>query len=155
MLKSQSASWIILSSTVISSSPRHAPHWSLKHSRRAIAKIRLSAHPLAIETGRYSRETDRHDRRCQCCQLCSDDLSSLIHLPHFDPVIELEDEWHLICTCQAYNDVPQMQIAVYQNKFSQSSCREKRTQTSKPFLPTLLSYKKGPTHTERDPGRTQ
>ena len=58
--------------------------------RRAIAKIRLSAHPLVIETGRYSRETDRHGRRCQ---LCSIDLSFLRHLPHFDPVIE--DEWHL------------------------------------------------------------
>ena len=97
--------------------------------RRAIAKIRLSAHPLAIETGRYSRETDRHDRRCQ---LCSDDLSSLRHLHHFDAVIQ--DEWHLICTCPAYNDLRCSLPEAILSEFLQRN----QTQTSKPFLPTLL-----------------
>ena len=70
------------------------------NARRAQAKIRLSAHPLAIETGRYSRDADRHDRRCE---LCSGDLTMLRHLPYFNPIIE--DEWHLFCSCPSYDDL--------------------------------------------------
>ena len=70
-------------------------------SRRALAKIRISAHPLGIETGRYSSDPDMYDRRCQMCTC--DDLSLLRHLPEFDPVVE--SEWHLLCACPYYHDI--------------------------------------------------
>ena len=70
-------------------------------SRRALAKIRMSAHPLAIETGRYSSDSDMYDRRCQLCT-CND-LNLLRHLPEFDPVVE--SEWHLLCACPYYHDL--------------------------------------------------
>ena len=69
-------------------------------SRRALAKIRMSAHPLGIETGRYSSDSDMDDRRCQLCT-CND-LNLLRHLPEFDPVVE--NEWHLLCACPYYHD---------------------------------------------------
>ena len=36
---------------------------------------------------------------------CSPDVDDLRHLPFFDPVIELEDEWHLLVSCPAYHDL--------------------------------------------------
>ena len=70
-------------------------------SRRALAKIRMSAHPLAIETGRYSSDSDMYDRRCQLCT-CNN-LNLLRHLPKFDPV--MVSEWHLLCACPYYHDL--------------------------------------------------
>ena len=54
-------------------------------NRQAISKLRLSAHPLLIETGRIMG-LDRNDRICKFCNQQ-----------------KLEDEKHLIFECSKYN----------------------------------------------------
>ena len=57
-----------------------------KKCRQAFTKLRISAHPLAIETGRYTRPiTDRKDRLCKICH------------------IDVEDEEHFFTRCPAYH----------------------------------------------------
>ena len=55
--------------------------------RKCITKLRLSAHKLAIESGRYSR-TMRSDRLCTVCDL------------H-----DIEDEFHFVLVCPKYKDI--------------------------------------------------
>ena len=57
--------------------------YNVKH-RVAMTKLRLSSHPLLIETGRYSR-LDRKDR---LCPLCTD---------------KIEDKTHFMIHCPIYN----------------------------------------------------
>ena len=61
------------------------------HTRRNLTKLRISAHNLAIETGRYSKKsssscTDTEKRLCFNCK-------------------SIESEFHLIFECQLYEDV--------------------------------------------------
>ena len=56
--------------------------------RQAFTKIRTSSHPLAIETGRYSKPITAREARI--CTVCSRK--------------EVEDEGHLLLSCQAYKD---------------------------------------------------
>jgi hypothetical protein len=57
-----------------------------KH-RQAMAKIRTSAHPLAVETGRYTRpRVQRIDRICRFC-----------------PIGKTEDEEHFLTVCPIYS----------------------------------------------------
>ena len=55
--------------------------------RRNLAKFRISAHNLAIETGRYTRpiKTPIENRKCFHCG-------------------QIEDEFHMIFYCDLYND---------------------------------------------------
>ena len=56
--------------------------------RRNITKLRISAHSLAVETGRYTRpKTLRVNRTCHLCNN-----------------IEIEDEFHMFLRCPFYND---------------------------------------------------
>ena len=51
--------------------------------------LRVSAHPLRIQTGRYAQNNiPRNERYCLCCN----DL-------------DLEDEYHFICICRCYSDL--------------------------------------------------
>ena len=56
--------------------------------RRILAKLRLSAHNLHIETGRHTRPvTSINDRKCNECSTC-----------------EVEDEYHAVMVCNKYAD---------------------------------------------------
>ena len=68
--------------------------------RQALSRTRLSAHFLAIETGRYDKTGGLYTRKCDHCSPHVDDLK---HLPFFDPVIE--DEWHFIVSCPVNDDL--------------------------------------------------
>jgi len=49
-------------------------------------RLRLSVHPLRMQTGRYDRpRTEPEDRYCLCCDLR-----------------DLEDEYHFVCICPCY-----------------------------------------------------
>ncbi len=55
--------------------------------RTILTKFRVSAHCLAIETGRYNG-TAREDRLCTVCNMC---------VP--------EDEYHMLLTCPLYSEM--------------------------------------------------
>ena len=57
------------------------------HIRRNLTKLRISAHSLAIETGRYTRpqKTDINKRLCFYCK-------------------NVESEFHMVFECNLYND---------------------------------------------------
>ena len=57
-----------------------------KELRKQLTKLRISAHPLAIETGRYSKPKTPHNERC--CKFCKD---------------QVEDESHFLLKCPKYN----------------------------------------------------
>ena len=62
-----------------------------KH-RSAMTKLRLSAHRLEIETGRYTRpKTDAKDRFCTYCRSLGKDV--------------VEDETHFLITCPMYDEI--------------------------------------------------
>ncbi|MES9883146.1 MAG: reverse transcriptase family protein [Sedimenticola sp.] len=63
--------------------------------RKTLSRFRLSAHSLAIETGRYNR-TDRRDRVCAMCELNV-----------------IEDEYHLILICPKYSELRARLIRPY------------------------------------------
>ena len=63
--------------------------------RNAVAKLRLSAHNLYIETGRH-RNISRNDRNRSLCSLQ-----------------ELEDEFHFMLVCPAYTDLSKTNIKMY------------------------------------------
>ena len=72
-----------------------------KEGSTCVAKVRMSAHKLKIETGRYgSRSENPANRLCDfCCDTATMDL--LVHLPEVDPIIE--DETHFLRTCPRYH----------------------------------------------------
>ena len=66
----------------------------LKKFRIVLSQLRLSAHQLRIETGRYSQ--NRVDRALRLCTLC--DRS------------DIEDEYHFVLICPAYSQIRQKYI---------------------------------------------
>ena len=56
-------------------------------NHQAISQIRLSAHKLEIEMGRY-QGAEKRDRTCQYCRSR-----------------EIESEYHFIAACPNYNDI--------------------------------------------------
>ena len=65
--------------------------------RVALSKLRLSAHSLLIETGRYARSRiDRSERRCTFCD--TDDL---------------EDEYHFTLICSRYIEIRRLYLKQY------------------------------------------
>jgi len=57
-----------------------------KSLRTYFVKLRASAHPLRIQTGRYARNNiPRNERYCQCCDQR-----------------DIEDEFHFICKCPCF-----------------------------------------------------
>ncbi len=65
-----------------------------RHTKE-LTQIRLSAHKLQIEYGRY-RNIDRQDRKCTLCNLN-----------------DVEDEFHFILKCPVYNDLRNKYIKSY------------------------------------------
>ena len=59
--------------------------------RKSFAKLRLSAHKLQIETGRYSKERLPPDKRL--CTICNNN--------------ECEDEFHFVMCCAKYSNLRQ------------------------------------------------
>jgi len=63
--------------------------------RLFFVRLRVSAHPLSIQTGRYARNNiPRNERYCLCCN-----------------VFDLEDEYHFICICRCYTDLRKKYIS--------------------------------------------
>lgn len=78
--------------------------------RRAIARIRSSAHDLNIERGRYKVHKQGHrilDRLCRFCCLNEEESSEVLllmeHLPFYEPI--LETEHHVLTECPAYHHI--------------------------------------------------
>ena len=69
-----------------------------KKHRNAIAKLRLSSHPLLIETGRYSG-IPWENRKCIYCDM--DDI---------------EDEFHFVCKCTNYTMLRNAYIPKYYSR---------------------------------------
>ena len=66
------------------------------HQARSIARMRMSAHTLHIETGRYNG-TARSRRYCKaCCSAEEDTVVALLDLPFSE--IPIETEEHASCT---------------------------------------------------------
>ena len=68
-----------------------------------IAKFRMSAHKLKVETGRYGERSWNPIHRL--CEFCTDldTMELLINLPGIDPIVE--DEIHLLRTCPRYHQI--------------------------------------------------
>jgi hypothetical protein len=65
-----------------------------KNLRVYFVKLRASAHPLRIQTGRYSRNNiPREERYCLCCNQR-----------------DIEDEFHFICVCACFRLLRQQNI---------------------------------------------
>ena len=60
-----------------------------KTSRKCLTKLRISAHKLRIESARYGR--DRIERQERVCLFCD--------------INEIEDEFHFVLKCKAYNEL--------------------------------------------------
>ena len=63
-----------------------------KSLRLFFCRLRLSVHPLMIQTGRYNT-LPRNERRCLICN-----------------TNDIEDEFHFICICPCYNDIRKQYI---------------------------------------------
>ena len=70
---------------------------------RVLAKIRMSAHKLRIETGRY--QINRNKITNRACLACSDldEIEVLHELPFCNEPI-VEDEMHVLKVCPRYHD---------------------------------------------------
>ena len=73
------------------------------HQARSIARMRMSAHTLHIETGRYNG-TARSRRYCKaCCSADEDTVAALLDLPFSE--ISIETEEHALLYCPEYDNV--------------------------------------------------
>ena len=70
---------------------------------RNIAKIRMSAHSLHIETGRY-KGTPRNLRYCKACCTTDDITATLLSALPFNETA-VETELHALLECTAYKDI--------------------------------------------------
>ena len=69
-----------------------------KCKRHIVTKIRISAHNLRVETGRYGG--DRVERHERLCKICNSDF-------------EIEDEFHFVFICKKYHDIRKKFIPKY------------------------------------------
>ena len=62
--------------------------------RYYLCRLRMSVHPLRIQTGRYARNNiQRNERYCICCNQ-----------------LDIEDEFHFVCICPCYIVIRQKYI---------------------------------------------
>ena len=73
-----------------------------KKCRNAISKLRLSSHPLLVETGRYTG-VPREQRKCTLCELN-----------------DIEDEYHFVLRCSKYLALWDVYIPRYYRKNSKN-----------------------------------
>jgi hypothetical protein len=72
--------------------------------RSPLTKLRLSAHSLAIETGRYCKPTiPANDRFCKACK------------------DKVEDEHHFLIDCPIYNSVRDKFFKLFNRKFNETT----------------------------------
>ena len=74
------------------------------NARKAISRIRASAHDLKVETGRYLKKDKTPsitDKLCRFCCSDSEDTIAFEDLPFYDPIPE--DEPHAMTVCPAYH----------------------------------------------------
>ena len=71
-----------------------------KKCRNAISKLRLSSHPLLVETGRYTG-VPREQRKCTLCELN-----------------DIEDEYHFVLRCSKYQTLRDVYIPRYYSRNS-------------------------------------
>ena len=71
---------------------------------RVLSKIRMSAHKLYVETGRYHINRSKTTNRA--CLACSDkeEIELLHELPFCNELI-IEDEMHVLRVCPRYHDL--------------------------------------------------
>ena len=88
-------------------------------------RLRLSVHPLRIQTGRYGRNfIPREERHCLCCKQS-----------------DLEDEFHFICTCPCYTELRKKYINKrYYNRPSVFKYLELLHTTNRKSLIKLASF---------------
>jgi hypothetical protein len=68
-----------------------------KSLRLYLCRLRLSAHPLRIQTGRYNRNRiQREERYCLCCN-----------------TRDIEDEFHFVCICPCFDLIRKKYIKRY------------------------------------------
>jgi hypothetical protein len=95
----------------------------LVSGRKAITKLRLSAHKLQIECGRY-QGTDRADRKCEHCD--SNDI---------------EDEFHFVLTCPKYKELREQFIKpYYYRRPNMQKCIQLLNSTNQTALCNLGKY---------------
>jgi hypothetical protein len=75
-----------------------------KYVRSLLAKLRLSAHILAIETGRFCKPTIPANERF--CKACKD---------------KVEDEHHFLIECPIYNSVRDTFFKLFNRKFNETT----------------------------------
>jgi exonuclease III len=68
-----------------------------RNLRTGVTRLRISAHSLRIQTGRYGR--DRIDRNLRVCQICNGN--------------EIEDEFHFVLKCPAYQNIRLKYIKIF------------------------------------------
>ena len=67
-----------------------------KSLRTYFVKLRDSAHPLRIQTGRYARTNiPRNERYCQCCDQR-----------------DIQDEFHFICKCSFFRQLSHIYVKI-------------------------------------------
>ena len=71
---------------------------SCRQNRVILTKLRISAHSLRVETGRYASR-QRLDRNQRICNYCNKNV--------------IEDEYHFIMECQAYDLIRKKYIKKY------------------------------------------
>ena len=74
-----------------------------RYVRSFLTKLRLSAHSLAIETGRYCKPTIPANERF--CKACKD---------------KVEDEHHFLIECPIYNSVRDKFFTQFNRKFNET-----------------------------------
>ena len=69
----------------------------------SLARIRMSAHKLKVETGRYFMNRENNVNRA--CPVCTnmENATLLSALPYYHPIIE--DENHVLLTCPGYHNI--------------------------------------------------
>jgi hypothetical protein len=98
-----------------------------KNLRLYFVKLRVSAHSLRIQTGRYARNNiPRNERYCLCCN-----------------VRDIEDEYHFICMCRCYLQLRKKYLKryFYVNP-SVSKFHELLTSSDKKEIVSLCRYMK-------------
>ena len=69
--------------------------------QQCLAQLRMSAHKLKIETGRYLH--NRKNTISRACRTRMENAQLLSELPFYD--LLLEDEPHVLLTCTKYHDI--------------------------------------------------
>lgn len=98
-----------------------------RNLRLFISRLRLSVHPLRIQTGRYAiNRIPRDQRHCNCCN-----------------TLDIEDEYHFICICSCFSNIRKKYLhKYYHSKPSMYKYLELIKSTDKKCICNLSKYVK-------------